>query len=82
MSSVVDTGTPPFGVGRGVVERFDDFAGWGAVREPDGTERFFHCTRIADGTRTIEAGASVTFVLAPVGMGTWEAVDLRPAPPA
>lgn len=82
MSSNAAVGTAPFGVGRGVVDRFDDFAGWGAVRESDGTERFFHCTRIADGSRAIEVGATVTFLLAPVGLGTWEAVDLRPAPPA
>ena len=70
----------PFGTGRGEVVAFDDFAGWGTLREADGAERFFHCTRIADGSRSIELGAKVTFVLEPVGLGSWEAVDLRPAP--
>lgn len=70
----------PFGTGTATVVAFDDFAGWGTLREPDGTERFFHCTRIADGTRTVAVGTDVTFVLRPVGLGTWEAVDLRPAP--
>jgi hypothetical protein len=50
------------------------------VREADGSERFFHCTRIADGSRHVDVGEHVTFALAPVGLGTWEAVDLRPAP--
>ncbi len=74
--------TPPFGVGRATVVAFDDHAGWGTLREVGGAERFFHCTRIADGSRTIAVGAEVTFHLAPVGLGTWEAVDLRPAPTA
>lgn len=72
---------PMFGIGRGKVVSFDDFAGWGTLVEADGSERFFHCTQIADGTRTIELGATVTFVLAPVGIGTWEATDLRDARP-
>jgi cold shock CspA family protein len=70
----------PFGTGTGQVVAFDDFAGWGTVREADATERFFHCTRIADGSRHLDVGTHVTFVLAPVGLGTWEAVDLRAAP--
>ncbi len=70
---------PWFGVGHGEVVAFDDHAGWGTVRQDDGSERFFHCTEIADGTRRIEVGAQVTFVLAPVGLGTWEATDLRPS---
>ena len=70
----------PFGTGTGQVVAFDDFAGWGTVREVDATERFFHCTRIADGSRHLDVGTHVTFVLAPVGLGTWEAVDLRAAP--
>jgi cold shock CspA family protein len=69
-----------FGTGSGEVVAFDDFAGWGTVREADGSERFFHCTRIADGSRHVDVGEHVTFALAPVGLGTWEAVDLRPAP--
>lgn len=71
----------PFGVGRATVVAFDDFAGWGTLRDEDGTERFFHCTRIADGSRTIEVGAHVTYRLAPVGLGTWEAVEIRQAVP-
>lgn len=70
-----------FAVGSGTVVAFDDHAGWGTVREPDGAERYFHCTQIADGTRTIMVGTTVTFLLAPVGLGTWEATDLRPLAP-
>ena len=66
-----------FGLGRGVVVAFDDHAGWGTLRDDDGAERFFHCTQIADGTRTIGIGTTVSFVLAPVGLGTWEATDVR-----
>ena len=62
----------------GTVDSYDDHAGAGHVRADDGELVFFHCTRIADGSRTIPVGASVTFTVAPVGLGSWEAVDVRP----
>lgn len=61
----------------GVVAAFDDRAGWGTLRTDAGDEVFFHCTRIADGTRTIPVGAPVEAVTEPIGSGTWEAVDVR-----
>lgn len=64
---------------QGTVDAFDDHAGYGQVRSEDGETIFFHCTRIADGSRTIPVGTTVTFTMAPVGLGTWEAVDVRPA---
>jgi cold shock CspA family protein len=57
----------------GVVETFDDHRGYGTLRTSDGTEVFFHCTRIGDGTRTVEVGAPVTFDLVPGLGGRWEA---------
>lgn len=70
----------------GVVDTFDDHAGWGTIRDDDGAEWFFHCTKIADGTRTITIGTRVNYEIAPIGLGTWEATrvatcDLRPALP-
>jgi cold shock CspA family protein len=61
----------------GVVATFDDFKGYGTVRMPDGRELFFHCTAIADGTRTIEIDTPVTFERVPGHRGQWEAHDLR-----
>ena len=73
-------GPPADGVVHGVVATFDDPEGYGTVTaaEPEGTW-FFHCTAIADGTRTIEVGAAVTFEVVPGRLGRYEATDLRPA---
>ena len=38
----------------------------------------FHCTAIADGTRTIAVGTAVTFDVVPGRLGRWEASGLRP----
>jgi cold shock protein len=65
----------------GVVAAFDDFKGYGTVRADDGTEYFFHCTKIADGTRTIAVGAAVSFEVAPGHRGQWQATVLRALPP-
>ena len=58
---------------------FDDDKGWGTVRGDDGVEHFFHCTAIADGTRTIAVATLVDFVVVPGRLGRWEAAELRPA---
>ncbi len=60
----------------GVVEEFDGFVGLGVVRDDDGSSRSFHCTQIADGTRSIAVGTRVVFDLAPGPLGRWEAVDV------
>ncbi|MCU1488481.1 MAG: hypothetical protein JWN67_5227 [Actinomycetia bacterium] len=60
----------------GVVAEFDDQKGYGTIRRPDGDEVFFHCTRIADGTRTIAVGARVSFELIPGHHGRQEAADI------
>ncbi len=60
--------------------RFDDAAGLGVVvDDATGAEHGFHCTAIADGSRTIAEGTSVRFVVVPGHRGRWEASDLRPA---
>ena len=66
-----------FGSWTGRVSSFDDQVGSGTVRT-DGTELVwpFHCTRIADGSRSIPEGWWVSFDVVP-GPNGLEAVDLR-----
>jgi cold shock CspA family protein len=67
----------------GVVAAFDDDKGYGTVRDAaTGAELFFHCTAIADGSRTIAIGTPVTFDVVPGRLGRWEASALSPASPA
>ena len=49
------------------------------MRTGDGRDLFFHCTQIADGTRTIPVGVNVEFEVAPGHNGRWEAIDIRPS---
>lgn len=63
----------------GVVEVFDDSAGLGALRVErlGGTQLVsFHCTAIADGTRTIPQGASVACTLVTAHGGRVEASSI------
>lgn len=63
----------------GVVATFDDQVGAGTiVDDATGAPWWFHCTRIADGTRTIAIGAPVRFSLEPGPTGL-EAVAVAPA---
>lgn len=62
----------------GVVASFDDPRGLGVVLADDGTEYPFHCTAIADGTRSIDEGAAVDFEVVAGRMGRWEAAKIRP----
>ena len=57
----------------GVVAEFDDAKGYGTIEAGDGRSLFFHCTRIADGSRTIAVGTPVTFRVVPGRGGRWEA---------
>jgi cold shock CspA family protein len=66
----------PFHTGRGTVASFGDHEGQGTVRDDAGGEWPFHCTAIADGTRTIAVGTTVTFTVRPGHRGRWEAADL------
>lgn len=59
----------------GTVVAFDVRRGLGTVRGDDGTEHAFHCTAITDGTRTIDAGTRVRYILA-ARIGSYEAAEL------
>ncbi len=61
---------------RGRVVAFDEHVGLGEIEADDGRRYPFHCTRIADGTRTIEVGTPVTFDLTPSHLGRYEATSV------
>jgi len=60
----------------GTVVSFDEHAGYGRVRGDGGVELFFHCTAIADGSRTIDVGTPVAFDVVAGHHGRWEAAAL------
>jgi len=62
----------------GHVGDYDEDAGYGTVVAADG-EWFFHCTAIADGSRSIAVDAAVDFTLVAGHLGRMEARDIRPA---
>ena len=66
---------------RGTVSDFDDPRGLGTVTAEDGGTYPFHCTAIADGTRTIGVGTAVEFEVVPGRMGRWEAAQLSTVGP-
>lgn len=45
----------------GIVTEFDAHVGLGVVKADAGESFPFHCVNIADGSRTIDAGARVSF---------------------
>jgi cold shock CspA family protein len=59
--------------GTGVVAEFDEPRGLGVIRGDDGADVPFHCTAIADGSRTVETGRRVRFEVVPGLLGRWEA---------
>lgn len=61
------------GTRTGSVTAFDDRRGLGTVTDDSGTTHPFHCTGIADGTRTIDVGAEVRFDVIAGRLGRWEA---------
>ena len=69
---------PAFTRATGHVTSFDDPRGIGTVTTDDGTELAFHCTQIADGTRTIAEGTAVSVAVIAGPLGRWEAADIRP----
>jgi len=69
----------PFHAGHGTVAAFDDHEGQGTVRDDAGAEWPFHCTAIADGTRTIAPDTPVKFRLVPGPLGALEAIAIKPA---
>ena len=62
----------------GRVVTFDERRGLGTIESTDGTTFPFHCTRIADGSRTIRRNAAVTFDVVPGHLGQWEAAAITP----
>ena len=57
----------------GTVSAFDEHRGRGEITAEDATVYPFHCTEIADGTRTIAVGTHVEFEIVPGPLGRWEA---------
>jgi cold shock CspA family protein len=74
-----------FEAGTGVVATFDEPRGLGTITADgaDGTgggELPFHCTAIADGTRTIPVGTRVRFEVVAGPAGRWEAARIEQTP--
>ena len=72
---------------RGRVVAFDANRGLGEIEElgdtpSAGTRRPFHCTQVADGSRSVPVGAEVRYVLAPGSLGFWEASEVEVVVPA
>ena len=66
-----------FGTVDATVTEFDDVKGYGTLRTDDGTELFFHCTALVDGSRTVEVGAAVSAEVVPGRLGRWEAARVH-----
>jgi cold shock CspA family protein len=64
---------------RGTVAAFDEHRGIGTVEADDGRAFLFHCTAIADGSRTIEVGTTVRFDVVAGHHGGYEASSLEAA---
>ena len=62
---------------KGTIADFDEHVGLGTVRAEDGRELSFHCTQLLDGTRTIDVGARVRFVVVAGHLGRWEAARVE-----
>lgn len=65
----------------GTVSTFDEERGLGEVTAEGGEVLPFHCTAIADGTRTIAVGTRVAFRTCPGHLGLYEAAEITPALP-
>ena len=65
----------------GNVTWFDEARGLGTITRDDDAVFPFHCTQIADGSRTIEEGTDVSFVLLRK-LGRYEATAITPFPAA
>jgi CspA family cold shock protein len=66
------------GVHTGRVVEFDPARGWGGIADAEGTRFEFHCTQIADGSRTIPVGVAVRFSIRAGHRGRWEATGVTP----
>ncbi|MDQ3679302.1 MAG: cold shock domain-containing protein [Actinomycetota bacterium] len=61
---------------RGTVVDFDQAEGFGWVQCRDGRRLFFHCTAVADSSRSVPVGAQVAFEVVAGHGGSWEAASL------
>jgi len=59
----------------GIVVAFDERQGLGTIAARDASYPF-HCTALLDGSRTVDAGAAVSFEVRAAGMGRWEATRI------
>jgi cold shock CspA family protein len=57
----------------GAVDEFDEPRGLGTVLGDDGRRYPFHCTAVTDGSRRIDVGTRVTFILGAGHRGRIEA---------
>ena len=62
----------------GQVSAFDEHRGLGEITAKDGSVYPFHCTAIADGSRTVAVGTAVEFDVRPGRLGRWEAARIEP----
>ena len=69
---------PTAGPRHGRVASFDPARGLGTVADESGTTYGFHATSIADGSRRIEAGTDVVFVVVAGHGGRYEARSVEP----
>jgi cold shock CspA family protein len=63
----------------GRIATFDEHAGRGEIEARGGMHFPFHCTAIADGTRTIDPDPAVKFRLVPGPLGALEAIGIKTA---
>lgn len=61
----------------GVVSAFDQERGLGTVTAEDGARYDFHCTALLDGSRSVEVGRPVLFVVRPGHRGLLEARSIE-----
>jgi len=69
---------PIAGPRHGRVASFDPARGLGTVTDESGTTYGFHATAIAGGSRRIESGTDVVFVLVAGHRGRYEARSVEP----
>jgi cold shock CspA family protein len=58
------------------VTSYDGERGLGEVEADDGGVYGFHCTALADGSRQVDAGTRVAFLVVAGRSGEWEASSL------
>jgi cold shock CspA family protein len=71
---------PPHRPFLGRVTSFDARRGLGTVTDVDGDSYDFHATAIGDGSRRIDPGTDVSFVVRPGHRGRYEAGALTRSP--